>query len=144
MFSNKQFKLYKELIFNKTGINVSDTKREMFKTKIDKLMSIQNIDSYDEYYDVVASDLNGKYVIEFINLLTTNTTNFFREIAHFDYITKKISNILLDLPRIIANQEIRVWCSAGSSGEEAVTLAIVLKECLDENINIRILSTDIN
>jgi chemotaxis protein methyltransferase CheR len=73
-----------------------------------------------------------------------NTTEFFREPAHFDYIRENIESIINDIPRIKREGEIRVWSAPCSSGEEPITISIILKECLPRGITAKILATDID
>jgi len=73
-----------------------------------------------------------------------NTTDFFREPAHFDYIKKNIESIIEKIPRIKQKGEIRVWSAPCSSGEEPITVSVVLKECLPGGITAKILATDIS
>lgn len=112
--------------------------------KIQKLMNRNNIDSYDEYYKIVSNDDNTVEIEDFVNTLTTNTTEFFRENGHFIFLKKQVENIMTLIPRISKNSEIRIWCAASSTGQEPITLAIVLRDCLPKNIRIKILATDIN
>jgi chemotaxis protein methyltransferase CheR len=144
MLKESQLKSYSNLLYKKTGISISDSKKETFEIKIQKLMRRNNISSYDEYFSIISNEENKDSIQEFINTITTNTTQFFREIAHFEYIEKNIGKILADIPRIQRNREIRVWCAASSTGQEPVTAALVLRQCLGEDINIKILATDIS
>lgn len=144
MFKEKHFRSYSELLYQKTGISISESKKEMFHIKIQKLMRRNNIESYDDYFKIISNSNNSKQIQDFINTITTNTTEFFREKGHFDFLTDNIDSILKKIPRIERNKEIRVWCAASSSGQEPITLAITLKECLASNIKIKILATDIS
>jgi len=144
MLKESQLKSYSSLLYKKTGINISDSKKETFEIKLQKLMRRNNIENYDEYFRIISNDNNKEHIQEFINTITTNTTEFFREIAHFDYIRNNIEKMLANIPRIEKNKEIRVWCAASSSGQEPVTMAMVLRECLDAKINIKLLATDIS
>jgi chemotaxis protein methyltransferase CheR len=60
------------------------------------------------------------------------------------FIRDKIQNILRLNKRIDERGEIRVWSSACSTGNEAYTIAMVLKECLPGNIQPKILATDVS
>ncbi len=144
MIKDSQLKAYSNLVFKKTGISISEGKKEMFHMKIQKLMRLNKITNYDEYYDIVSNENNKEKIQEFINIVTTNTTEFFREKAHFDYIKNNIDKILEDIPRIKQNREIRMWCAASSSGQEPATMAMVLRECLGDKYKIRLLATDIS
>ena len=142
-FDDKAFEKYKRLIHDNFGIYLNSSKKDTLKTKLNKLMTRTGIYSYDEYYNVLATDKDKKYIPEFINEITINKTDFFRENNHFDFIRNKLGFILEKNQRILKNREIRVWSAGCSTGEEAYTLAFVLKECLPEEVNIKILATDI-
>ena len=144
MLKESQLRSYSNLLYEKTGINISDSKRETFEIKLQKLMRRNNISSYDDYFKIITDDANTSHLQEFINTITTNTTEFFRENSHFEYIRRNIEKILEEVPRINRNGEMRIWCTASSSGQEPVTIAMVLRECLDEKIKIKILATDIS
>ncbi len=144
MIKDSQLRSYSSFLYEKTGISISDSKKEMFHMKLQKLMRKNDISCYDEYFQIISNNNNKTAIQEFINTITTNTTEFFREEAHFDYLSQNIDKILLEIPRVKNKGEIRVWCAASSSGQEPATLAMVLKECLDERINIKVLATDIS
>ena len=73
---------------------------------------------------------------EFINCLTTNLTNFFREEHHFHALTEWLQQR--------GNQATRIWCAAASTGEEPYSLAITCAESLGLHANVKILATDID
>ncbi len=142
-FTDREFEKYRRLIHDSFGIHLSDAKKETLKSKLVKLMARYGMYSYDEYFDVLVSDNDKSHITEFINEITINKTDFFRENHHFDFIKNRIGFITETNRRILKNKEIRVWSAGCSTGEEAYTLAFILKECLPEEINIKILATDI-
>jgi len=137
-------KKFQSLIYAEAGINIAHKKKSMLQIKLDKLMRNNGFTSYDDYYEVLTGPNNREQKIEFLNVITTNTTHFFREPAHFEFIKSNMDVFLKSVPRITQKGEIRVWCAASSTGEEPVTLAMVLRECLGENIKIMMLATDIS
>lgn len=143
-FNDGEFEKYRHLIYDSCGIYFSTVKKDILRNKVSKLMSKNNIASYAEYYDILATDGGKKYTAEFIDEITTNKTDFFRENNHFDFIKDRIHFIMEKSRRIAVNKEIRVWSAGCSTGEEAYTLAMVLAECLPEEFNIKILATDIS
>ena len=134
----------KNLLFKVTGIKISDDKTNLLYVKLNRFMRRKNISSYHDFYKLMKDESNTAELQEFINAFTTNTTSFFRERDHFDFIRNNLHVILNRLPNISSNSEIRVWCAACSNGQEAVTLAMVLKEFLPQDIQIKLLATDIN
>lgn len=141
--SQKQFNKYCELIKTKLGISVSNAKFDMIEGKLVKLSKKSGINCFDEYYNFILSNNNGAWGA-FVDEITIHKTNFFREDNHFNFLKTNISQILEQNPRILLNNELRVWSSACSSGEEAYTIAMVLSEYVPPNIKIKILATDIS
>lgn len=142
--NNTYFKEYCDLLYKRTGIFVGENKKETFKLKLDKSMRKLNIPSHEEYLKHLQRPDCKDYFQQFVNDITTNTTEFFREKDHFHFIEQNLSFILKNNPRISNAKEIRVWSAACSSGQEPISLAILLKECLGSYIDIKILATDID
>ena len=139
-----EFKKLQDFIYDKLGLDVDDKKKETVTTKVVKLTNRRGMKSPKEYVNYILGTSDADVIQEFFNEITTNTTEFFRESAHFDYIKNNINNILAEVPRIKRELEIRVWNMPCSSGEEPITTTIVLKECLPPGIKIKILATDIS
>lgn len=142
-FTDEEFEKYRQLIYGNYGIYIGNVKKDILRTKLYKLMTRNNISSYDEYYNILITSTGKQQITEFINEITTNKTEFFRENNHFEFIKNKINFIMQKNQRILKNKEIRVWSAGCSTGEEAYTLAFILKECLPDDINVKILATDI-
>ena len=142
--SEKEFELFTSFIYDNFGIHLTESKRHMLELKIQRLVHANGMDGYTEYYNMISNTKEREKIIDFLNEITINKTDFFREINHFNYIKNNIDLILKKNPRINITKEIRVWSAACSTGEEPYTLAMVLKEILPENIRIKILATDIS
>lgn len=144
----KYLDLFCEYLHKNLGIYIEENKKSLLAQKLSKLMIEDGIQNSGEYYHFIVSppiterqkDLKNK----FLDTVTVHKTNFFREINHFQFLEKNISNILAEIPSINFNNEIRVWSSACSTGEEPYTLAMVFKEILPPNIRVKILATDIS
>lgn len=137
--TQKQFEKFTKLAESKLGVILNEAKREMVQGKVDKLMRELGLDDYDAYYDLVLTS-KGEYWQSFVDEITIHKTNFFREDNHFIFIRNKLDSIIKNNPRIMRNMEIKVWSSACSTGDEAYTLGMVLKEHLPPEINVRILA----
>lgn len=143
-FTDRHFTTYKDFIFNSAGIRFNESKRQQLETKIRKAMHRVGIESFDEYFTALSKTQNEDVFQQFINIITTNTTEFFREKEHFQYLMKNINAVLQSNPRILRNREMRVWCAASSSGQEPVSIAMTLKQCLPRDVMLNMLATDIN
>lgn len=126
------------------GLNFGKEKKEVICHKITRLMAKQNFDNIKEYIENIINCRDKKIFNEFINEITTHTTNFFREENHFKFINAQKDFILKNIPRIKTNREIRIWSAGCSSGEEAYSIAIIINEIFGNMYKIKILATDLS
>lgn len=144
-FSDTYFKQYCDLLYEKSGIFIKQNKKDTLRIKIDKSMAKQNVTTYDKYLKYLQGENSAEYFQQFINDITTNTTEFFREKEHFNFIEQNFKTILKNNSRILKTREIRIWSAGCSSGQEPVSLSIFFNEIFQkQDINIKILATDID
>lgn len=140
--------MFCEYLYKNMGIYIEESKKNMLAQKISKLMTEDNIENSGEYYHFIVSppisERQKTLQNKFIDNVTVHKTNFFRENNHFEFIQKNITQIIADSPSARYTGELRVWSSACSTGEEAYTLSMLLKEILPSNIRPKILATDIS
>ncbi len=140
------FKAVQKLIFDLAGISLSNSKQIMVHGRLAKRVRQLNLRSYSEYIDIVLSGRDPAETTRFINALTTNKTDFFREKHHFDFLMNKAFPALRAKSLAGGPKKLRIWCSASSTGEEPYTLAITAREFFGSNSewDIRILASDID
>jgi len=111
----------KKILYSLTGITLSENKDIMINNRLDKL---KRNTSYEGSIDNLLDQIkDGKYTTEFINTFTTNKTHFFREDFHFIDLKERV------LPEFLQNnEEIKMYCSAASTGEEPYSMAMTVKE----------------
>lgn len=143
--SLEEFKQFRDLIYDQSGINLNDTKQGLLKSRLRKRMATLEVDSYSHYFDFVNKDRTGKELTILIDSISTNVTSFFREIKHFHFLENTI------IPNIVNSKkspggEVRVWSSACSSGEEPYSILFSLLEnkALPSTWRIKMLATDIS
>lgn len=140
--------MFCEYLYKKMGIYIEDSKKNMLAQKITKLMTEGGIENAGEYYHFIVSppisERQKTLQNKFVDNVTVHKTNFFRENNHFEFLQRNISQIIADSSSAKHTGELRVWSSACSTGEEAYTLAMLLKEILPPNIRPKILATDIS
>ncbi len=127
--SDVDFKRLSSFIESELGIRMPDTKRVMLESRLQKRLRNFGFDKYKDYVDFVFSPEGRETeLINMIDAVTTNKTDFFREAEHFDYLVGKI------LPQAEArdgagiSRPFSVWSAGCSTGEEPYTIAMVLEE----------------
>lgn len=122
MPSDREFKLFQQLIENKLGIFLPDQKKALLSNRLWKRLNACNIGGFDEYYRFIQSPQGKQELGLALELITTNETYFFREQKHFDYLRDEI------LPALTPGAQFRVWSAASSTGEEPYSIAMMLKD----------------
>lgn len=144
----KYLNLFCEYLYKNMGIYIEESKKNLLAQKLGKLMTDDGIQNSGEYYHFIVSPPISEHQKliknKFIDTVTVHKTNFFRENNHFEYIQRNISQIIAESPTAKFTNEIRVWSSACSTGEEAYTLSMLFKEILPPGMRAKILATDIS
>ena len=138
VFTARDFDRVRKLIYDKAGIALADSKEEMVYSRLARRLRVLRLDSFKVYLDQLESSGNADEWQDFTNALTTNLTSFFRESHHFD----ALRDFLAAQPR---GRQVKIWCSAASTGEEPYSLAITACEAYGTlTPPVAILATDID
>jgi chemotaxis protein methyltransferase CheR len=140
--SSRDFARLRELIYAETGICLSPEKKTMVEVRLKRRLRALNIPTYASYCRFVFESRGMQAELVFlINVITTNKTDFFREPAHFDFLTQRA---LAESP--VSGRPFLIWSAGCSSGEEPYTMAMVLSEYAEAHpgFRFRILATDIS
>jgi chemotaxis protein methyltransferase CheR len=119
--NNEDFETVRELIARYAGIKLSPQKRNMVYNRLLRRLRAHGTSSFSDYLRLVQAE-NSSEREAFVNALTTNLTAFFREPHHFELLATRAQ------ARAGRGAPMRVWSSACSTGEEAWSIAMVLRE----------------
>ncbi len=147
VISNEEFELFRSLIYNTCGINLQLSKKELVKARLSKRLANVGLSTFNDYYKYVTkTDKTGRELINLIDSISTNKTDFFRESKHFDFLNTTLLPQLVSNKAKNNNKKLRIWCAASSSGEEPYTLAITVLNHIKPNNgwDVKILATDIS
>jgi chemotaxis protein methyltransferase CheR len=112
-------------ITRELGIRMPEAKLDMLRNRLDRRMRELGISSLHDYAERLR-DPSRVELVQLFDLATTNKTDFFRERAHFDDLTRRV---LPELQRAHPSAwTCRVWCAGCSTGQEPYTLAMVLDD----------------
>ncbi len=127
---------FKKIAGELTGLDLSNYKSPQMDRRINALKSMWKISTYDDYLQVLKVD--PQRYQEFVNRLTINVSEFFRNPERFDDLWKRV------LPEILnRNREIKIWSAGCSNGAEPYSVAIIANE-LNASNRVRILATDVD
>ncbi len=141
-FTDQDFQHLRRFIADKTGIAIADNKRELVYGRIARRLRATGLSRFSEYRRLLESG-HSEELEEFINVITTNLTSFFRERHHFDILRDQL---LPELLRRYRSRPLRIWSAGCSTGEEAYSLAITVLECRQvvARDRVRIIATDLD
>ena len=141
-FSDKDFGYIQNLVAGRTGIILSDIKKDMVYSRVVRRIRKLGVKDFKEYCILLKSGDKNE-MQEFINAITTNLTSFFREPHHFEYLK---NTLLPGLKEKNNKHKIRVWSAGCSSGEEPYSIAMILRNYFpqDSGWDIKILATDLD
>lgn len=140
------FDTLREMLCKWTGIQLTDGPASQLKmaNRLTRVLCRHEFHNYHQYAERLRRE-EPEDIAEFVSAMTTNTTRFFREASHFETMKEIVPELVAKKKRG-RNRELRVWCAATSTGEEAYTLAISIHEALqaEAEFNAKILATDID
>ncbi len=138
---DQEFFLLRDVVFKESGINLTERKKALMHSRLMKRLKALNIDNYKMYYEYLTNNYQEE-IINLINCITTNKTDFFREPKHFDFL-KEVA--LPEFEKINKNR-IRIWSAGCSTGEEPYSIAITIEEYFKNKRtpDVKILATDID
>lgn len=122
--SDSEFAQFQRFIYESAGITLSAAKRALVCGRLAKRLHACQLKSYGEYLELLTSGESPAELQMAVDLLTTNETYFFREPKHFQFLKEILRT------RRAAGTAFRVWSAAGSTGEEAYSIAMVLEDSL--------------
>jgi len=133
-------------IYKKSGIKFEDKKRYFINKRVEKRLVQMNIDNVRDYLRFLKFKDNGDEFQSLMNLLTVNETYFFREFATLETFAEHCLQEIAEKKAASGDRTIRIWSAGCSTGEEPYTLAIIVREMLDNlsGWDVRILASDID
>jgi len=124
--SDQEFSHFRRFIFDAAGIALGENKKVLVTSRLASRLQRYQLSTYSQYLKLLASGEQPDETQTAIDLLTTNETYFFREPRHFDFLREQLG-IYMQQPQQFP---LRIWSAAGSTGEEAYSIAMVLEDRL--------------
>ncbi len=134
MFNNYEW--FKAEVYKLTNIDLNFYKEKQMRRRIDNIATKCKCSSYEAYIEILKHD--AVKFDEFINFLTINVSEFYRNSEQWNYMDKEV------IPMILKNKSrVRIWSAACSTGDEPYSLAMAFSKHLPLS-QIEIVATDID
>src|SRR5215472_3519043 len=128
---------------SRTGHDFSDYKERTFQRRVQRRMQVMQTTKLEDYAEQLQKDPDEVHAL-FRDLLI-GVTDFFRDAAAFQSLESLV------LPKLFeskdADDEVRVWVAGCSTGEEAYSIAILLREQCEKLLSppkVQVFATDID
>lgn len=131
------YEYFKREIMAMTSIDLNSYKEKQMKRRIDTLIAKHGVDGYDQY--VKALKTNQAYFEEFINYITINVSEFYRNPDQWKILDEVV------IPELIRKfgKNLKIWSAACSTGDEPYSLVMALSRHIPLN-QIKIHATDLD
>jgi chemotaxis protein methyltransferase CheR len=142
----RDFALLSSFIQREVGIQVPPAKRVMLESRLRRRLRALGLSDFHAYTSrVFGPKRDEAEIINLIDAVTTNKTDFFREPHHFEFLARQALPQLVDLGLGTTAQPLRLWSAASSTGEEPYTIAMVMSELSEKQpLSWQVLATDIS
>ena len=139
---DRELKKVFALLRARTNVDFSHYKPNTIRRRIGRRMIVKRSKTLSEYNRVLSE--NAEEVRELYRDLLISVTSFFRDPPAFDALNRLLRDLLLSRD---ANEAFRVWVPGCATGEEVYSIAICLREIIDElelNTPLQLFATDIS
>jgi chemotaxis protein methyltransferase CheR len=137
------YEYLRKLLKDQSGLDLSADKQYLIESRLAPLSRKAGLPGIPELVQKMKAG-SASLIAQVVEAMTTNETFFFRDKVPFDHFRQTI------LPEILkaraARKSIRIWCAAGSTGQEPYSLAMCLKEMEPQlaGFRVEIIATDLS
>lgn len=131
------------LLRTRTGVDFTHYKQTTIKRRLARRMALTRTTDLGEYVTLLQRSRDE--VDELYENLLINVTSFFRDPDTFEFLQTEV------LPAILQNHQdgspVRVWVPGCSTGEEAYSIGILIREVMDargHSVPVQIFATDVS
>lgn len=143
--SASEFEKISRFVYQRTGIYLGEEKLSMLSNRLRKRLRALGMETFEDYYKLLMTG-DDEEMTHFLSAVTTNETYFFRNDKLWEYVGDELVPQLVQDKRATKENMLRFWSAASSTGAEAYTLAIVLREKLPSlpTWDLKIIASDIS
>jgi len=142
--TDEEVRLLQGLIHDHCGLTAGVNDGFFLERRLSSRLRELGLTRFTDYYHVLRFDAEGEDELDdFVERITTHETYFFREQFQLDGFCDRVLPALVD--RLSARRSLAFWSAGCSTGEEAYTIAMLVREqrAFDE-WSIRVIGTDLS
>jgi len=126
------FAKLRDMVYELTGLYFDERKKYFFNRRVEQRIEAVGATSALDYYQMIRYGNDADELRELAEALTTNETYFFREYPQLKSFAEDILPEVLEQKQRRGDRVLRLWSAGCSTGEEPYTLAIILREMIED------------
>ncbi len=134
-----EYKKLQDFIYNKSGMFFPVSRKGYIEKRILKRMEALRFEKFEQYFEILKKEILRTEIINLFNAITINETFFFRDLPQLKALKNHIVPEMVKSGKKIIN----ILSAGCSSGEEAHTLAIIMRENFPQ-VNFNVTGIDIS
>ncbi|RPJ04097.1 MAG: protein-glutamate O-methyltransferase CheR [Spirochaetaceae bacterium] len=140
--SDKDFELFRKLIYEQSGIHFSEMNRSILETRLRERLKVSGQPEIQGYYHLIQTNQYEMKVL--LDSVTTNLTKFFRNTGQFQAFESHVIPDLVIWKRAARSDIVRIWSAGCSTGEEPYSIAMLIKDKLPPDLHSEIIASDLS
>jgi len=129
MLTAEEFRLFRNLIYEESGIYLKETRMDFLENRVVKRLQATGLTSPYWYYKRL-TEQNKAELLVLLDLLTVNETSFFRNGPQIELFKNIVLPAIMRNKTREARKQLRIWSAGCSTGEEPYTVAMIIRDTL--------------
>ena len=142
--SDSDYAYLRQLVLSESANLIDPSRNALFETRLTPIARLAGASTLEDFVSLLRVDRTPQLHRAVAEAMTINETSFFRDGKPFDVLRETI------LPRLVeknsAQRKLRIWSAASSTGQEAYSMAMLIREHFAElaSWDVKIVGTDIS
>ncbi len=144
--SATDFERVRSLLGTSAGLVFDECRRDSLAYSVGERISACGVANVDDYLALVSSPRGVEELQALLNEVTIQETHFFRNPPQFRALRQHVLPQLVRRAAATDDRRMRIWSAGCSTGEEAYSLAMLVREALPllDGWDVKILATDVS
>jgi len=145
MLTGEEFKLFKNLIYEESGMFLAEAKKDFLENRLVKRMKATNMTTPYWYYRFLQANRKAELLV-LLDCLTINETSFFRNEPQFELFRNIILPDVIERRKHGIERKLRIWSAGCSTGEEPYSIAMTVLDTVPypDQWDIKIYASDLS
>ncbi len=145
MLTEEEFRLFRNLIYQESGIYFKETKKDFLENRVFKRMNETKTQSPYWYYKLV-TEQRSQELIKLLDTMTVNETSFFRNRPQLELFREVVLRDILSKKLSDPAKRLRIWSAGCSTGEEPYTISMLVHQELQGRpaCDVKIFASDLS